>query len=275
MKVRDKVIVLTGAGNGIGRELAFELLRRGASVAALDKNAASLQETECLAREIGPRLIAMQIDVTDEAEVARVPSRVCAEFGTVDGLINCAGIMQPFAVLQDPDDDAIDRAFEVNVLGKTLMIEAFLPHLLRRPEAHIVNVAGMGGILAIPEEAIHTSKAPVKRITEALYAKLAGTSVHLTLVLAGKPEKTHAARNSNGTKPDDFAEEDRRRCVITPRNAAWNIIEGVEKNRHRVLVQMPAGLMDVLYRLSPRCAADLVARQMQDMMVPNSSSRRS
>ncbi|GIE99373.1 SDR family oxidoreductase [Paractinoplanes rishiriensis] len=147
MKVAGKVLVVTGAGSGIGRAVAQEAVRRGARVAAVDLNPATLAETAAVAEHA---LSAHELNVTDRAAVESLPAAVTARWGTVDGVIHCAGIIQPFARLKDLDYDAIDRVFAVNWSGTLYLTKAFLPLLLDRPEGHIVNVASMGGFLPVP-----------------------------------------------------------------------------------------------------------------------------
>lgn len=85
------------------------------------------------------------LDVTDRERVEALPAEVERAHGQVDGLVNNAGIIQPFKRLQDLDYAAIDRVMRVNFYGTLYMTKAFLPRLLKRPEAHIVNVSSMGG----------------------------------------------------------------------------------------------------------------------------------
>jgi short-subunit dehydrogenase len=266
MKVQDKVIALTGAGNGIGRELALELLRRGASVAACDIDRAGLIRTGELAAVGADRFFALPLDLTDRAAVDGLPQAVVKTFGSVDGLINCAGIIQPFSFLADLDANAIDRVFAVNWLGTLHLTRAFLPHLLERPEAHVANVASMGGVLPIPGQAVYgASKAAVKLMTEALYAELLHTNVHVTVVLPGAVA-TEIAGNSGVHLSGTPEEEKRRRQVLTANLAAQIILDGIEADRFRVLVDKHARIMDALYRISPRLATRLIASQLKDLV---------
>ena len=98
-------------------------------------------------------------------------------FGAVDGLIHCAGIIQPFVKVKDLDHAAIDRVFNINWWGTLNLNRAFLPVLLARPAGHIVNVSSMGGFLPVPGQAVYgASKAAVKLLTEALYAECRSAS---------------------------------------------------------------------------------------------------
>jgi NAD(P)-dependent dehydrogenase (short-subunit alcohol dehydrogenase family) len=96
-----------------------------------------------------------------------LPEQVLARFGVVDGLINNAGIIQPFSRLNDLDYAAIDRVLNVNLYGTIFVTKAFLPHLLNRPEAHIANLSSMGGFVPVPGQTIYcAAKAAVKLMSE-------------------------------------------------------------------------------------------------------------
>jgi short-subunit dehydrogenase len=265
MKVRDKVVVVTGAGSGIGRELALELLARGASVAGVDLREAGLEETERRAGARDARWARFALDITDRAAVAALPDHVKTRFGQVDGLINCAGIIQPFVRLVSLDDATIDRVMQVNFYGTLHMTRAFLPHLLMRPSAHVVNVSSMGGFLPVPGQTLYgASKAAVKLLTEGLHAELAGTPVRVTIVFPGAIA-TDIMKNSGVTIPGVDPKKSKLQPYPADR-AARDILDAMERDRYRVLVGPDAKLLDALYRLHPRRAAAFIAAQMKELL---------
>jgi short-subunit dehydrogenase len=266
MKCKDKVVVVTGAASGMGRELVFELLRRKARVAAVDRNESALQETAQLANAPHAAIETFTLSVADRAMVEALPRAVEERFGAVDGVINCAGVIQPFKRLVDLDYAAIDRVFDVNFRGTLYMAKAFLPSLLARPEAHIVNISSMGGFLPVPgQTAYGASKAAVKLLTEGLQAELSQTGVHVTVVFPGAVA-TNIATNS-GVAVE--VKGDRRKFTMRPADrAARDILDGMERNRCRVVVGRDARFLDVLYRLDPVRAAAFIAKQMKDLLPP-------
>ncbi|MEO8263112.1 MAG: SDR family oxidoreductase [Pseudolysinimonas sp.] len=161
MKITDNVFVVTGGGNGMGREVVLGLLARGARVAAVDLNEAGLAETATLAAA-GDRLTTHAVNVADRKAVLALPAKVVKAHGQVDGLFNVAGIIQPFVKIQDLDFDVIERVMNVNFWGVVNMSKAFLPVLLERPAAGLLNVSSMGGFLPVPGQAAYgASKAAV------------------------------------------------------------------------------------------------------------------
>jgi short-subunit dehydrogenase len=264
MRATDKVIVVTGAGSGMGRATALELLRRGARVAAVDRNETTLAETAALAVERPDAIATFGVDITDRAAVDALPGAVVERFGAVDGVINMAGIIQPFVRLNDLDDATIERVFAVNWWGTLHLTRAFLPLLLQRPAGHVVNVSSMGGFLPVPGQTIYgASKAAVKLMTEGLHSELKDTAVRVTVVFPGAVA-TNITTNSGVAIPNVGG--DRARKILSAEQAARIIVDGMERDRYRVMVGSDAKLMDRLYRLTPRRAAGFIAGQMQDLL---------
>ena len=262
MRLWGKVVVLTGAGSGMGRQLARQLLERGAQVAAVDIRRESLEETAALF-DAGPRMSLHELDITDRDAARALPDTVVSQHGTVDGLINDAGIIQPFVRVADLDDATIDRIMAVNFFGMLNLTRAFLPSLTARPEAHLVNVSSMGGFLPVPGQAVYgASKAAVKLLTEALHGELYDTKVHVSVVLPGAVE-TDIARNSGVAIPSMDASS--TRMTAAP-DAARTILDGVESDKLYIFVGRDSKLMNAATRLAPRRATQLIRNQMKGLL---------
>lgn len=264
MNVSDKVIIVTGGGSGMGRELVLGLLSRGAKVVALDINPSSLEETNTLAKH-NKSLITFVLDITDKKTVSELPDKIISHFGVVDGLINNAGIIQPFVKLNELSYEAIERVINVNLFGTLYMTKTFLPHLLACPEAHLVNISSMGGFLPVPGQTIYgAAKAAVKLLTEGLHSELANTNVKVTVVFPGAVS-TNIMTNSGLKLPTNASEQSTRK-ILSADKAAQIIIEGMEQNKYRVLVGSDSKVMDALYRLNPKFAAKFIADKMKDLL---------
>ncbi len=264
MQFSHKVVVVTGAGSGMGRELTLALLKKGARVAAVDLHEHTLAETKALAAELGSQLSFHVLNVADEVGVRALPKQVIAAHGQVDGVINNAGIIQPFVKVQNLDDAAIDRVMKVNFYGVLGMTRAFLPHLLERPEACLVNVSSMGGFLPVPGQSVYgASKAAVKLLTEGLQSELSDTKVQVSVVFPGAIN-TNITANS-GVEAPRIAGGKQYKTLSAP-EAARIIIDGIERKKVRIFVGSDSTFMDRLYRLSPGYATGLITKQMRGLL---------
>jgi short-subunit dehydrogenase len=269
MKVQGKTIVVTGAGNGMGREMVFELLKRGASVAAVDLNEHFLEETrQKISEKHRNRFSSHCVDITDLHAVESLPALVISAHGQVDGLINNAGIIQPFVRVNDVDYATVDKVMKVNFFGSLYMVKTFLPYLLNRPEAHIANVSSMGGFLPVPGQSIYgASKAAVKLMTEGLQSELSSSVVGVSIIFPGAVGTNITANSGVHMQLGKAAEEMAKKYkALSPDKAASIMIDGIEKNRSRIYVGKDARLMNILYRISPGYASRLITRNMKQLL---------
>lgn len=267
MRASGKTFVVTGGGNGIGRQVVLELLRRGARVAALDLREESLAETAGIA-SAGDRLMTVPVDITDRGAILALPDRISAELGPIDGLINVAGIIQPFVTINDLTFDVIERVMNVNFYGTLNTVKAFLPGLLQRPEAHIVNVSSMGGFLPVPGQGIYgASKAAVKLLSEALYAETLETPVGVSVVMPGGVGTDITANSGIDMPPGaEAAAENSNMPVTSPEDAARIILDGMESNDLHILVGKDAKTMSLAVRVAPRRATHMIQKRMKALL---------
>lgn len=263
MKLDGKVIVVTGGGSGIGQELVLALLKRGARVAAIDMRMDGLEDTASKANA-GDRLSLHEGNITDRDAVMALPATVEAAHGAVDGLINNAGVIQPFVDFAELEMDVIDRLVNVNLVGPINMTKAFLPILMARPEAHLVNVASMGGFIPFPGQTMYSAtKAAVKLMTEGIYAELMDTKVDVSCVMPGAVN-THISQNS-GVEMKGSADASGARMTSAP-DAAKIILDGMEAGKLHILVGSDAKMLFRLVRLAPTWAIGFIQRQMAKML---------
>lgn len=267
MEISQKVFVVTGGGNGIGREVVLALLARGARVAAVDVSAPGLARTAELAGVDPSRLSTHTADLTDRARVEALRDEVLAAHGAVDGLLNIAGIIQRFVPVAELGVEDIAKVMAVNFWGVVHTCKAFLPALLDRPAAAIVNISSMGALVPVPgQSAYGASKAAVKLFTEGLYAELRGTTVAVTVVFPGGVG-TNIAQNSGATIPGQGASSGKAATSLTtPQEAARRIVDGMAKGAYRVTIGKDARAVDLLSRLSPRRATEMIAKKMASLL---------
>lgn len=266
MEYRNKVVVVTGAGAGIGQQVALQALGRGARVAAVDLRQEGLDETAARGNA-GDRLATFAVDVTDREAVEALPGKVEAALGPADVVIHCAGIIQPFVKLAYLDYPAIERVVNVNLWGTIYVAKAFLPVLLGRPEAHIALVSSMGGFVPFPGQTIYgATKAGVKLMAEGLYAELLETGVGVSVVMPGAVA-TNISANSGVDAPIAGGDAEAASYRATsPEDAGRIILDGIADGDLHVFVGRDARTMNILNRLAPRRSTNLIYRQMKGML---------
>ncbi|RXZ71867.1 SDR family NAD(P)-dependent oxidoreductase [Agromyces albus] len=263
MKIADKVFVVTGGGNGMGREIVLGLAARGARVAALDLNGAGLAETLRLAGQVDGRVTAHEVNVTDRDAVRGLPALVEKTHGSVDGIVNIAGVIHRFVHFSELTEDEEQRVMNVNFWGTVNMCRTFLPILRERPEAIIVNMSSLAALLPFAGQSFYgASKGAVKQFSEGLYAELLDTSVAVSTIFPGNIS-TNLTGNS-GVKMIDAG--GRKVRVTTPADAGRQIVDGIAKRKFRILVGGDARVLDKLARISPRRATRFIADQMKSVL---------
>jgi NAD(P)-dependent dehydrogenase (short-subunit alcohol dehydrogenase family) len=256
---KDRVAVVTGAGSGIGRALALALAREGAILAVSDVNEAGLAETAAAARTLGASVATDRLDVADRAAVHAYADQVATVHGRVNLIVNNAGVGLA-ARIADMSYEDLEWLFGINFWGVVHGTKAFLPHLKRAAEGHVVNVSSLFGIIAVPGQAAYNAaKFAVRGFTECLREELEldGARVSATCVHPGGI-KTNIARNARvgitppgaPTRAERDAEFDRI-ARTTADAAAARILAGVRRNARRVLIGPDAYAIDLLQRLLP------------------------
>jgi NAD(P)-dependent dehydrogenase (short-subunit alcohol dehydrogenase family) len=262
--IRAKVAVVTGAGSGIGRELALGLARRGGRLALADVNDAGLAATADQVRALGAEVHTARLDVSDRDAVDRYAAEVVAHYGVVHQLYNNAGISGAGAGILDTDWRVYERVLAVNLWGVIHGTRAFLPHLIASGDGHVVTMSSLNGIMAQPELGAYcTAKFAVRGFTETLRGEmlLAGHPVRVTVVHPGGVRTgiaTAALADARRQGIVDERAEARARTYnekllrMPAATAAATILDAVEKDRPRVLVGTDAKVADLLVRLLPR-----------------------
>jgi NAD(P)-dependent dehydrogenase (short-subunit alcohol dehydrogenase family) len=252
--IHGKVAVITGAGSGIGRALAYELARQGAKLALSDVDAAGLAETVREARAAGAQVHEQLLDVTDRDAVLGYADTVAGELGTVNIVVNNAGVAFS-GDIEHMTFEQIERVIDVDFWGVVHGTKAFLPHLIASGDGHLVNISSLFGMLSMPSQsAYNAAKFAVRGFTESLRQEmlLAGHPVQVTCVHPGGI-KTAIARNAGAVAGRNQVEMaaffDKKLAKTSAESAAKTIVRGIVGNRPRVLVGFDAKLLDGLVRL--------------------------
>jgi NAD(P)-dependent dehydrogenase (short-subunit alcohol dehydrogenase family) len=252
--LRGKVAVVTGGGSGIGRAVCATLAARGATLAVCDLDGAAAQETLERAPGSPDGHGAFVVDVSDRRSVAELTWAVEARFGRADVLVNNAGVLGPTAPLEELSDETFDWIMDIDLGGVVNMTRAFLPMLKARPEAVLVNVSSLAGLMgALGNAAYFTAKFGVRGFTETMRAELRTTSVRTVLVHPGIV-KTGLAGNNPTYSEAERLEAVRRYQTqrgVTPELAASRIVAAIERGKPRLLIGADCWVADKLVRLVP------------------------
>ncbi|MFN4300057.1 MAG: SDR family NAD(P)-dependent oxidoreductase [Thermaurantimonas sp.] len=266
MRIEGKVWAVTGAGSGIGLALTREILNRGGRVALIDISGEALNRAKSDFGNTNAVSI-HQTDISDFERIKSLPSEILQHHGQMDGLVNNAGIIQPFVDFTDLTDDKILKILNVNLLSVVYLLRIFYPHLKDRPEAHIANVSSMGGIFPFPGQSWYgATKAAVKLLTEAMYAELMNSNIRMTLIIPGAV-RTNIMENSGIKQPVNSTSKGRN--ILSAEKAAFKICNAIEKNTFRLLLGNDARFLDLFYRLMPERSIGIIARQMKKMLAAN------
>lgn len=268
----DRTAAITGAGSGIGRALALRLAGDGCHLALADRDAAGLAETAALA---GPqiRVTTAELDVADEKAVYGWADQVVADHGAVHLVVNNAGVALSGTVGSLSLDD-YRWIMDINFWGVVYGTKAFLPHLEAAGTGHVVNLSSIFGVAAQPlMSGYNASKYAVRGFTESLRQdlELTGSAVSATCVHPGgiRTNIARAARiddsvaAATGTSAGAAASEFERLLNTSPDKAARSILDGVRRDRRRVLIGPDAWAIDSMVRLLPTTYQRIVTGVMR------------
>lgn len=267
MKTFDnKVVVITGAGSGIGRALALDFAGRGARLALSDVDDTGLAETVALLGSTGKSAVkADHLDVADRDAFARYALEVVQHFGTVNVVVNNAGVSVSgdFTDLEYAD---LDWIVGINFWGVVHGTKEFLPHLIASGDGHLVNLSSVFGLFSMPGQSIYNAtKYAVRGMTEAIREEMLINDhpVGVTSVHPGGI-KTSIVRSSRVSAKEDkdaiAALFEKKLAKMAPAKAAAIIIKGIQKDQARVLVGLDAHAMHTVAKFSGSRYQDLVAK---------------
>jgi NAD(P)-dependent dehydrogenase (short-subunit alcohol dehydrogenase family) len=255
----DQLVVITGAGSGIGRETALAFARLGADIVVCDVNLPGAKETAALVADSGRESFAYELDVSDERAVQEFADAVIAEHGVPDILVNNAGIGHAGSFLATTSDD-FRRVLDVNLNGVVHGCRAFAGRMVDRGAGgQIVNLASLAAFTPQRSMAPYsTSKAGVLMFSECLRAELAGAGIGVTAICPGIVHTNIVATTRfSGVSNEEEARQQARfdrlyaRRNYGPDRVARQIVDAVRKNKAVVPVTPEATQGYYLSRFAP------------------------
>jgi NADP-dependent 3-hydroxy acid dehydrogenase YdfG len=247
--LRGRVVAITGGARGIGRATAAALVRKGAKVAIGDLDR---ELTERTAAELGGEILALELDVTDRDSFEGFLDQVEERLGSLDVLVNNAGIM-PVGPFVDESDRTARVMVDINVHGVLYGMKLALPRMQRRGTGHLVNIASQAGKGGIPGGATYSgTKHFVVGVSEAVRAELRGTEIEVSCVMPAvvNTELGSGLQQTRGIRK------------LEPEEVADAIVGALERPKFDVWVPRDsAGIYKVL-QLLPRRGREAVARML-------------
>ena len=272
--IRGSAAAITGAASGIGRALALELAGRGCDLALADRDEAGLQAVAAEIAKAHPRKVSVhRVDMAEPGQVQAFARAAIAAHPGLNILVNNAGVAL-LGQFTEIDQAQMDWLMNINFWGVVHATRAFLPHLALEPEAHIVNLSSIFGIVAPPgQTAYAASKFAVRGFSESLRHELqtAKSPVRLSVVHPGgvatnivRNSRTGSAMTDNARRAQSIERFDAA-ARTTPAAAALRIVAGIENNEPRILIGNDARFMDLLQRLRPGTYWSVLARKFEKM----------
>ncbi len=262
-----KVAAITGAGSGMGRELALQLAARGCNLSLSDVNEKGLAETVALLSGSKVKVTHARIDVANREAVFAWADATAREHGKVNLIFNNAGVGLG-ATVDGMSYQDFEWLMNINFWGVVHGTKAFLPHLKAAGEGHVINTSSVFGLIGVPSQsAYNAAKFAVRGFTESLRMELdieacgvSATSVHPGGIKTNiaKDARMDASIESLGMDAKASSTEFEKNFITTAARAAKIIIQAVEGNKRRVLVGPDAYVVDLMARLLPTLYQRLV-----------------
>ena len=258
-ELTNRVAAITGAASGMGQALAIGLAREGCHVAIADLNEEGLKETVKTVEGMGGVITSTVLDVSNKNDVESWAAQVAKDLDGINIIINNAGVGLS-ATVEDMSYEDFEWVMNINFWGVVYGTKAFLPYLQEASEGHIVNISSLFGIISGPTfSAYNAAKFAVRGFTESLRQELeiSGSNVSCTTVHPGGI-RTNIAKTSRITDSnlipmdqDRFIADFEKFTMTSPEKAAATIINGIVKNKRRVLIGKDAQAMDLVQRFLP------------------------
>lgn len=230
-RLRDQVVVITGASSGIGEATARALAKKGANVVLSARREERLTEIAGKIKQNGGTAIYMKTDVASREDVQKLADFTVENFGTIDVWINNAGIM-PISYLEKLKVDDWDLMIDVNIKGVLYGIAAALPVMQKKQQGHIINLSSVTGHRVGPGSAVYSgTKFAVRAITEGLRQEVSSQNIRATIISPGFVE-TDIIQTVNDKEALTALKKRATDRKLDPEDIAASIVYAIEQPEH-------------------------------------------
>ena len=262
----NKVVVITGAGNGIGRSLAIQLSQQGANLALTSKTSKNLNTTISLLNVEDKQLFARAFDITEKDAVFQFANDVQDYFGRVDVLINNAGVAMGGLTFEELEVEDYEWIISINYLGLIYATKAFFPMLKSNPNGStLVNMSSLFGVVPMALKTPYCStKYAITGFTDCLRMELKRTRVHVMGVFPGGV-KTGVTLNARKAELEpEYAKEFDKKLKMAPEKAAQLILNGIRKKKKKLIIGNDARLAIFAQRYLPFLVRNVARKTMKE-----------
>jgi short-subunit dehydrogenase len=259
MKIAGMRILITGAGGGIGQQLALALAKKGGILLLADRELDLLEKLRGEIASSGGKASVVAADLLREGAPEQLADAALRELGEVDVLINLAGIMS-FNLFQNETSQGIERLWRVNVIAPMQLTRALLPHMLARGTGRIVNIGSVFGSIGFPFFANYSAnKFAVRGFSQALRRELESSGVGVTYVA---PRYTRTPINAG---PVSRMSEALGMNMDDPDVVAANIVRAIEKEAKEYYIGFPESLFVRINGILPGLVDGSLRKQAAQM----------
>ena len=257
MDYKDKVVLITGASSGIGKETAMEFARRGASTVLAARREEKLKQVESELAVFGTPVMTCRCDVTCKEQVEQMAKSVIERFGKIDILVNNAGAVTigPVARLST---EKIRADMETNYFGMIHCIKSVLPSMLEKKSGRIVNVASVAASIGVPHIAPYcASKFAMRGFSEGLKYELDGTGIRVSVVSPGMVDTGFADLPASAPKYTP--------APLHPRTVAEAIVKSAGSTKFEIIMPRAAGIAVWMKAVFPRLVEPMIAKMSKQL----------
>ncbi len=259
--MKNKVVIITGASSGIGKACAIEFANRGANVVLAARNLDKLNAVADQIKKIGVAVLAVKCDVAVQSDCERLVMETISKFGSIDTLINNAGISMR-AVFNDMEVDVLKRVMDINFYGTVYCTKYALPELLKN-KGSVVGVSSIAGYVGLPARTGYSaSKFAMQGFLEALRTENLKNNLHVMVACPGFTASNirNTALSSDGSIQGESPRDEQK--MMSSAEVAQYIVNGVAKRKRTLVLTTQGKLVVFLSKWFPRFVEKQVFNHM-------------